>query len=768
MTYAKLLLLSGAVVSATLACQAKNEVETKRPVTARDCVTVRDVANDEISWQSTIKISPDGIRVAYLVKSPNLVTNVNDIELHIEPVAANSGMKSKPLLVGDLSEVRWSGDSRHVVLLMKVGNRRVVAMVGTRSGYRRVLIKSATDIVEYSMDAMVKTIVYATEVPDVASDGHPTEEESARGYRIPFPIQTETSWPRRQVFVTHRVGGDWSRPTLISIDSPLSGRRLSMFNHAANSGLSLSVAPNGSAVLIGFLDFSNEMPKQWRESAFVKLRDSSGMLRALQPLVRYDLKTGKSSMPLKTPWMASTPMWSSDSKSFAVAALAPVGSPLEENDAVNHALGHVSQSRLFVVDPRNEKFEVVVPHLAFPWEGPLFWASTGELFLRGAAMNKIATVIRQDGVWREATSITLPLEGDLQVTTNGSYVVGAFSDAHTSPELFEYQTDEKKLRVLAHLNPQLDNLTLARSKQVHWKTSKGFDVTGILLLPPNFVEGTRYPLVIQTKPFAEGFPCSFGNFPSFAPQPIANSGIIYVGRVNTEGSQQKEEDYFPDGYPGPKGAGSLGEAAFNMDIWDSGVKELDHLGFIDATKVGIIGFSRTGWYTEFILAHSSIRYRAATVADNVQYSVGEYWLRHDRETIEEYNHLYGGSPYGPSSKNWLDYSISFNLDKIHTPLLMEEMGHGKSYDGASVVPIDLASAFEVFTGLSVLRRPVELFYYPAEEHAPDHPIARLNTLQRNVDWYRFWLQGYERPNPEDKDQYPRWRKLCSELQSCAN
>ncbi len=32
-------------------------------------------------------------------------------------------------------------------------------------------------------------------------------------------------------------------------------------------------------------------------------------------------------------------------------------------------------------------------------------------------------------------------------------------------------------------------------------------------------------------------------------------------------------------------------------------------------------------------------------------------------------------------------------------------------------------------------------------------------LQQNIDWFRFWLQGYERPNPEDPDQYKRWEHL---------
>ena len=160
---------------------------------------------------------------------------------------------------------------------------------------------------------------------------------------------------------------------------------------------------------------------------------------------------------------------------------------------------------------------------------------------------------------------------------------------------------------------------------------------------------------------------------------------MYLGVIATEGSNQKEEEFYPKGYPGTGGSGSIAEAAFHRDLWDSGVKALEELGLVDKKRIGIIGFSRTGWYTEFALAHSTVNFRAATVADNVQYSMGEYWLHHDTETIDEYNNLYGGPPYGASAKNWLDYSVSFNLDKIHTPLLMEEMGHGVPVIGQILV-----------------------------------------------------------------------------------
>jgi hypothetical protein len=95
---------------------------------------------------------------------------------------------------------------------------------------------------------------------------------------------------------------------------------------------------------------------------------------------------------------------------------------------------------------------------------------------------------------------------------------------------------------------------------------------------------------------------------------------------------------------------------------------------------------------------------------------------------------------------------------------MESMGHGEAYGNVTAPPLQLSSRFEVFVGLNRLKKPVELYYYPREDHQPEHPQARLASMQRNLDWYRFWLQGYERPALESREQYARWRRFRDEQQ----
>jgi len=41
----------------------------------------------------------------------------------------------------------------------------------------------------------------------------------------------------------------------------------------------------------------------------------------------------------------------------------------------------------------------------------------------------------------------------------------------------------------------------------------------------------------------------------------------------------------------------------------------------------------------------------------------------------------------------------------------------------------------------------------------DDPEHRLAIYNRNLDWFRFWLQDYEDPDPAKTEQYARWRQF---------
>jgi hypothetical protein len=53
---------------------------------------------------------------------------------------------------------------------------------------------------------------------------------------------------------------------------------------------------------------------------------------------------------------------------------------------------------------------------------------------------------------------------------------------------------------------------------------------------------------------------------------------------------------------------------------------------------------------------------------------------------------------------------------------------------------------------------VDLIYFPKGEHLLQKPLERLTSEQGSVDWFRFWLQGFEDPSSNKADQYDRWKE----------
>jgi acetyl esterase/lipase len=68
-------------------------------------------------------------------------------------------------------------------------------------------------------------------------------------------------------------------------------------------------------------------------------------------------------------------------------------------------------------------------------------------------------------------------------------------------------------------------------------------------------------------------------------------------------------------------------------------------------------------------------------------------------------------------------------------------------------------SLEFYMALRRLKKPVEEYIYPGAPHVFDLPSHRLASMERNLDWFRFWLQGYRDPDPAKREQYRRWAAL---------
>lgn len=179
---------------------------------------------------------------------------------------------------------------------------------------------------------------------------------------------------------------------------------------------------------------------------------------------------------------------------------------------------------------------------------------------------------------------------------------------------------------------------------------------------------------------------------------------------------------------------------------DSVVDLLSKKGEIDRARVGMGGLSFGGEVTMWTVTHSNML-AAASVASSVvsplYYLIssmkGEAFLKSLRMD-------WGlGSP-SETPERWKVLSPVFRLDRIHAPILFQQSEQEYMYALDYAIPL-------------IREHRADLYVFPNEPHQKFQPRHKLAVYERNLDWFRFWLQGYEDPAPSKRGRYMRWRVM---------
>lgn len=332
-----------------------------------------------------------------------------------------------------------------------------------------------------------------------------------------------------------------------------------------------------------------------------------------------------------------------------------------------------------------------------------------------------------DGSWKADANMleSSPKTGQIEVLVK--------QDLNSPPILIA--TDEKtnSSRVIWNPNPQLKDLQLGKVSVFKWKDKTGRDWVGGLYTPPDYINSKRYPLVIQTHGFDEEEFRPSGAFPTaFAAQELAAVGFVVLQLEDCDIS-------------GPQ------EGPCQMAGYEAAVQQLTKDGLVDADRVGLIGFSRTCYYVLQALTTSALHFKAASITDGFDGGYLQYIMGVDHAgdvEAHELDAMIGASPFGTGLVQWLSRSPEFNMDKVQTPLQVVALGRSS-----------LLSMWEPYAALRYLKKPVELIMLNSNEHVLTNPAMRLASQGSAVDWFRFWLEGFEDPDPAKTEQYARWRGL---------
>jgi len=364
--------------------------------------------------------------------------------------------------------------------------------------------------------------------------------------------------------------------------------------------------------------------------------------------------------------------------------------------------------------------------LRFSWHGQ--WGQTEHYSYRAGTWH-IVDIVPGDPV---TGSPSLSAESTRQAL-DGT-VLTIRQDLNQPPVLWATDRGSGLSKALWDPNPQFQSMQFGKASVYEWRDSSGYIWNGVLVTPPNYAPNTRYPLVIQTHGFSKDNFITDGSFPTaMAARELASVGIVVL-------QMGWRIDHF---------ATAL-EASDQVAGYKAAINQLDRDCVIDPHRVGIIGFSRTALHVEESLIEHPGMFAAATVADGLDLGYMQYRLFVEgRPSLGgEFEKMIGSTPIGEGWQQWLLHSPSFHFEKIDTPLRIEAIG-----------PSSILTEWELYATLRQTHTPVDMVYFPKGQHILQKPLERFASEQGNVEWFQFWLKGYEDPSPSKRPQYDRWRQL---------
>ncbi len=199
-------------------------------------------------------------------------------------------------------------------------------------------------------------------------------------------------------------------------------------------------------------------------------------------------------------------------------------------------------------------------------------------------------------------------------------------------------------------------------------------------------------------------------------------------------------------YVRPMPADVVERSNLGLSAVRSAVDLLASQGEIDRRRVGMGGLSFGSEIALWVATHSNLL--AAVSVTSPAVSPTYYLfnsLKRDSFTAGLKKIWNLGSP-AQTPTRWHILSPAYDLDKFHAPLLLQMPEQEYFYSLDYAIPL-------------LLDHRADMYVFPNEPHQKFQPKHKLAAYERNLDWFRFWLQGYEDPNPVKKQQYAHWREM---------
>jgi dipeptidyl aminopeptidase/acylaminoacyl peptidase len=719
------LTLAVALFIAATAASSVRAQGTPRPMTFLDMRHLRTVTSPTPS--------PDGQWLLYVMSTPDWKEAKSQTDLHL--VSTKVGVSSTRQMTytkQNESLPRWASDGRAFFFLSNreapsnAENRNQLYMMRPDGGEAQRLTDAAEGVRDYQISKDGKWLVYRS-----------GKDEEEQLYRL--PIEGIESAKAEQL-TRHETGvGTWQfapdtqRIYFLSpdrVDKDEKERREKKFT------VNIRNMETASASLWA-IELSNQATKklsdgtEYAATQFSISDDSKWVGFRGQSLNRYQRNITAESLYADLYLLdVSSGTVERLTNNFEVAesglSFSPDSQWIAYSSADDTTRYTMSNSRVYLraVGDRGKPFR----KLGTSFDGDVgvgFWSKDGSTiyFNEGVrATNQLMMMDVKSGAVRQVTEEKASLSVDLHDDTG--VVLITYADPKTPSTIFTTDTVQNvasraSWRQLTDPNPQVKQFALGETEEITWKSKDGTPVGGVLVRPVGYQAGQRYPLIVAIHGGPAGADV-LGFNGGYGAQIYAGAGYAvlmpnYRGSTNY-GVKHKTDivgNYFQPGYE---------------DIM-SGVDHLIAQGLVDGSRMGALGWSAGGHWSNWILVNTD-RFKAISSGAGTSNWISMY----AQSDVQRNRQFYLGDklPYHDFDAYWNQSPLKY-ITRAKTPTMIHVV------EGDPRVPSP--QSVELHMALKQLGVPTELFMYPGNTHGITDPRNQLVKSVSEMAWMDYYVRG---------------------------
>jgi dipeptidyl aminopeptidase/acylaminoacyl peptidase len=624
------------------------------------------------------RISPDGAHVIYQQSRTNWEANAFETDVWLANVATG---ESHLLTLASKSSAsaEWSPDGRWIAFL----SDRQAPMPGSPAGKEQLYVMPADGGEAQQLTKMEKGVG--------GFEWSPDSQKIALSAQSP---DTKPMKDRKDTFGDYHVfHADYEMERLWLLTLPKPG---------AMPEEPKLLTPS-DAFSVGAFSFSPD----GRRIAFSATRDPDLISGFSSDIYTLTLADGAVKKIVDTPGPDQGPIWSPDSSQIAYTT------------SDGSKFYFYSNSKIAVVPSTGGASKILTA--AFDEDpNPIRWAPEGIYF--SARQKTTASLFLLDVAAGTVKQMDLPgteLASQFSFSKDFKHVAYVGAGPNQYAEVYASELNGKPAK-LTHAGEQVSAFDTAVRSVVHWKSSDGSVIEGILYKPTDFVATKKYPLLVVIHGGPTGV-----DLPTITPD-----RYYPIERFLAKGALVLRPNY--------RGSAGYGEKFRSLNVRNLGVGDyadvisgVDFLigqGFVDKDRVGAMGWSEGGYISAFITTASD-RFKAVSVGAGISDWMTYYVNTDITPFAPQYLHA---TPWDDPEIYKKTSPISY-IAKAKTPTLIQHGGNDKR------VPI--ANGFELRQALEDRGVPVKMVVYDGFGHPINKPKQQRAVMEENENWFAHYIWG---------------------------